>query len=189
MLDADFFLLLLSCKKEEQLDPSPQSRGMCPSPEFIGSRKSCPFLCVWAIFPFLPTCRSRLGQGHTVLKVTWLWVQLKCSHMTTKSCFFTSVLCSVPLWDPMNGSPSGSSVHGDSPSKNTREGTRFLLQEIFPILGWNPSLPHCRWVLYCLRHQRSPRILERVAYPFSRGTSPLRNQAGVSCIAGGFFTS
>ena len=39
MLDADFFLLLLSRKKEEQLDPSPQSRGMCPSPEFIGSRK------------------------------------------------------------------------------------------------------------------------------------------------------
>ena len=33
-----FFLLLLSCRKEEQLDPSPQLRRMCPSPEFIGSR-------------------------------------------------------------------------------------------------------------------------------------------------------
>ena len=33
------------------------------------------------------------------------------------------------------------------------------------------------------------RILEWVAYPFSRGTSWPRNQTGVSCIADGFFTS
>ena len=133
--------------------------------------------------------------GPDLVRVIPFWRSLDCGSSWSvptwlpRVALFTSVLCSVPLWDPMNGSPSGSSVHGDSPSKNTREGTHFLLQEIFPILGWNPSLPHCRWVLYCLRHQRSPRILERVAYPFSRGTSPLRNQAGVSCIAGGFFTS
>ena len=33
------------------------------------------------------------------------------------------------------------------------------------------------------------RILEWVAYPFSSGSSWPRNQTGVSCIAGGFFTS
>ena len=33
------------------------------------------------------------------------------------------------------------------------------------------------------------RILEWVAYPFSRGSSWPRNQTGVSCIAGGFFTN
>ena len=33
------------------------------------------------------------------------------------------------------------------------------------------------------------RILEWVAYPFSRGTSQSRNRTRVSCIAGGFFTS
>ena len=33
----------------------------------------------------------------------------------------------------------------------------------------NPGLLHCRWILYCLSHQGSPRILEGVAYPFSRG--------------------
>jgi len=33
------------------------------------------------------------------------------------------------------------------------------------------------------------RILEWVAYPFSRGSSQPRNWTGVSCIAGGFFTS
>ena len=40
-----------------------------------------------------------------------------------------------------------------------------------------------------LSHQESPRILEWVAYPFSRRSSPPRNWTGVSCIAGGFFTS
>ena len=33
------------------------------------------------------------------------------------------------------------------------------------------------------------RILELVAVPLSRGSSQPRNQTGVSCIAGGFFTN
>ena len=33
------------------------------------------------------------------------------------------------------------------------------------------------------------RILEWVAYPFSSGSSRPRDRTGVSCIAGGFFTS
>jgi len=33
------------------------------------------------------------------------------------------------------------------------------------------------------------RILEWVAFPFSRGSSQPRDQTGVSCIAGGFFTT
>ena len=37
--------------------------------------------------------------------------------------------------------------------------------------------------------QGSPRILEWVAYPFSRGSSQPRNQPGVSCIASRFFTN
>ena len=54
----------------------------------------------------------------------------------------------------------------------------------------NPALPHCRLILYCLNHQEIPRILEWVvACPFSRRSSRSRNQTGVSCIAGGFFTS
>ena len=36
--------------------------------------------------------------------------------------------------------------------------------------------------------QGNPRIQEWVAYPFSSGSSRPRNQAGVSCIAGGLFT-
>ena len=37
--------------------------------------------------------------------------------------------------------------------------------------------------------QGSPRILEWVACPFSRGSSWPRNRTGVSCIAGGFLTN
>ena len=37
--------------------------------------------------------------------------------------------------------------------------------------------------------QGKPRILERVAYPFSSGSSRPRNQTRISCITGGFSTS
>ena len=68
-------------------------------------------------------------------------------------------------------------------------GCYVLLQGIFPTQGSNPGLPHCRQILYHLSHQGSPRILEWVAYPFSRGSSQSRDQTRVSCIAGRFFTS
>ena len=54
--------------------------------------------------------------------------------------------------------------------------------------GLNPDLPYCRWILYQLSHKGSPRILEWVAYPFSSRSNWPRNQTGVSCIVGGFFT-
>ena len=73
--------------------------------------------------------------------------------------------------------------------KNTRVGSLSLLQWIYPTQGSNQSLLHCRRILYQLSHQRSPRILGWIAYPFSWGSSPLRNWNGVSCIAGVFFLS
>ena len=77
----------------------------------------------------------------------------------------------------------------NSPGQNTRVGSCSLLQGILPTQGSNPGLPHCRQILYQLSHQGSPRILEWVAYPFSSRSSRTRNQPGVSCIAGRFFTS
>ena len=47
----------------------------------------------------------------------------------------------------------------DFPGKNTGVGCHFLLQEIFPTQGLNPSLPHCRLTLYLLSHQGSPEFL------------------------------
>ena len=76
----------------------------------------------------------------------------------------------------MDWSPPGSSVHRDSPGKNTGEGS-------------NPGLMYFRWIRYHLNHQGSPRILEWVAYPFSRWSSGPRNWTRLSNIAGGFFTS
>ena len=86
------------------------------------------------------------------------------------------VILSCPtLGDPMDCSPPGSSVHGDSPGKNIgvgcQVGCHALLQGIFPTQGLNAGLPHCRRILNHLSHQESPRILEWVACPFSRGTS------------------
>ena len=93
------------------------------------------------------------------------------------------------LCDPMDTGLPGSSVHGDSPGKNTRVGCHALLQGIFPTQGSNPGLLHCRRILYQLSYKRSPRILEWVDYLFSRGSSRPRNQTRVSWSAGGFFTN
>ena len=120
--------------------------------------------------------------------------------------------------DPMDCSPPGSSVHGifqarilkwsevkvaqlcptlrphelyspwNSPGQNTGMGSCSLLQGIFPTQGLSPGLSHCRQILYQLSHQGSLRILEWVAYPFSRYSQP-RNWTMVSCIAGEFFTN
>ena len=59
------------------------------------------------------------------------------------------------LCNPMDCSPPGSSVHGDSPGKNTEVGCHALLQEIFPTQGWNPGLSHCRQILYHLSHEEA----------------------------------
>ena len=58
---------------------------------------------------------------------------------------------------PMKSSRSGSSVHVDSPGKNTGVGWDALLQGIFPTQGLNPGVPHYRQILYQLSHKGSPR--------------------------------
>ena len=93
-----------------------------------------------------------------------------------KSFLCDAVLCLVTLsrltlCNTMHYSPPGSSVHGDSPGKNIGEGCHALLQGIFTTQGTNPGLSHCRQILQRLSHQRSPRILEWVTHPFSRGSS------------------
>ena len=105
-------------------------------------------------------------------------------------CVLCLVTQSCPtLCDPMDCRPPGSSVRRDSPGKKTGVVCHALLQGVFPTQGSNPDLTRCRWILYRLSHQESPRRLEWVAYPFSRGSSCPRNQTRVSCIAGGFLTS
>ena len=84
-----------------------------------------------------------------------------------------------------------------------------LLQGIFPIQGSNPGLTQlshkgspnkflklkvtqscptlCDPMDYTVHGIPQARILEWVAFPFSRGSSQSRDRTQVSCIAGGFF--
>ena len=104
---------------------------------------------VWVLWP-----------RHFILQIC-VCVCVTIMYMVAQSC---PTIC-----NPMDCSPSGSSVHGDSPGKNTGVGCHALLQEIISTQGSNPGLPHCRRILYHLSHQGNPRTLERVAYPFFRG--------------------
>jgi len=70
--------------------------------------------------------------------------------LVTQSC---PTLCNM-----INYSLPGSSIHEDSPGKNTGVGCHALLQGIFLIQGSNPSLPHCRLILYHL-YQGSPQFI------------------------------
>ena len=104
---------------------------------------------------------------------------------------FYSLKCQKSNHSVVSGSlqPHGLYSPWNSPGQNTGVDSLSLLQGIFPTQGLNPDLPQFRWILYQLSHQGSPRILEWVAYPFSSGSSQPRNQTGISCIAGGFFTN
>ena len=164
------------------------------------------FSSTLAGFLDLPTSSELLQQVNTFSykeKINryhpWVDVFIRVfqKHETNKLyvCVCARVCCAVlshsvvsdSLW--LQRLQPGSSVHGDSPGKNTAVGCHTLLQRIFPTQGLNLGLPHFRQFLYHLNHQGSPRILEWVTYPFSRGSSPPRNQTGVSRIAEVFFTS
>ena len=48
------------------------------------------------------------------------------------------------------------SLQFNGPVQNTSLGSLSIFQGIFPTLGSNPGLPHCRWILYQLSYQESP---------------------------------
>ena len=65
-----------------------------------------------------------------------------CVYLVAQGCvcvYLVSQSCPT-LGDPMDCSPPGSSVYGDSPSKNSEVGCHALLQGIFPTQGSNPGL-------------------------------------------------
>ena len=93
------------------------------------------------------------------------------------------------LCDPMDCSQPGSFVHRDSLGKDTGVGFHALLQEIFPTQGLNLGLLCCRWILYRLSHQGSPRTLEWIAISFSRRTYQSKDQTLVFWSADKFFTT
>ena len=107
-------------------------------------------------------------KRHSILSII-SETQMKATMRYCAVLFLVTQSC-VTLCDPMDCSPPGSSVHGDSTGKNTGVGCHALLQGILPTQGSNPGLPHGEQIFYSLCHQGSPRILVWVAYLFPRGS-------------------
>ena len=129
----------------------------------------CPFLLLPSIFPTI-----RVFSNELAVRIRWpkYWSFSFNISPSNECCVLCLVAqsCQTPC-NPMDCSPPGSSIHGDSPGKNTGMGCHALLQGIFPTQGLNPGLPHYKQILYHLSHQGSLRILEWVAYPFLIGSS------------------
>ena len=121
-----------------------------------------------------------VAESDTTEQMNWTDI---CVCVCAYICTCLVVQSCPTLWNPMDCNPPGSSVHADSPGKNTGVGCHAFLQGTFPTRGIEPRPPALH---YHLSHQ-SPWILDWIA--FSRGSSQPRNQTGVSCIPGRFFTS
>ena len=63
-------------------------------------------------------------------------------------------LCST-LWDPIDCSLAGSSVHGILQARILEWVAIPFIQGIIPTQGLNQGLLHCRWILYQLSYQES----------------------------------
>ena len=93
-----------------------------------------------------------IGSGRWFHLVIWLEQTTQWSIISRCVCVCAQSLNHVWLWNPMDCSLPDSSLHGDSPGKNTGVGCHALLQGIFPTEGSNPGLLlllHCRQTLYC----------------------------------------
>ena len=116
--------------------------------------------CIYGISP-LHLFRFWAAQESKKSKSIWKEVCLAVGFIILKR-KIVKVLAtqSCPtLCDPMDCSPSGSSVHGDSPGKNTGMGIHSLLWGIIPTQGSNSGLLHCRRILYHLSHRGSPLVV------------------------------
>ena len=123
----------------------------------------------------------------THLELNWPICLLVYSRITTvqtgviNQCVLPCIL--HPTWSESESrsvtsnslGPHGLYSPWNSPGQNTGVGSLSFLQGIFPTQGLNPGLLHCRQILYQLNPKGGLRILEWVAYPFSRRSSQPRN--------------
>ena len=98
----------------------------------------------------------------------WLIASLNYARPFTMTRWWSMYLvtqsCLTP-YDPMDCSPAGYSVHGDSPGKHTGVGCHFLLQCVkvkslshVTTQELNPGLQHCRWffIVWATREAQWP---------------------------------
>ena len=125
--------------------------------------------------------------------------------MKVKSESEVAQLCPT-LSDPMDCSPPGSSVHGMLQARGLEWGAiafsepllAAIKESLHPTTKTQCSAQHFSYVWLLQPYGLQParlshviflaRILEWVAIPFCRRSSPPRDQTHISCIAGGFFT-
>ena len=112
------------------------------------------------------------------------------------SCFFSglTLISSLSEWVKVAQScptfcdPVDCTVHGILQAR-ILEWVTFSFSRDLPNPGIKPRSPTLQADSLPAEPQGSPRILEWVAYPFSSRSTQPRNQTGISCIAGGFFTN
>ena len=112
------------------------------------------------------------------IQSTWHYPVISmCVCVCVCVCVYVSTVSqSYPtLYDPMDCSPPGSSVHGISQARILGVVCHFLLQGIFAIQWWNPHLLHWQTDALPLSYQRSPIIssIKLVEWMRSRGTREL----------------
>ena len=110
-------------------------------------------------------------------------------------CVCVSICVCTVLWlasvvsnfmQPHDCSAPGSSVHGESPGRNTRVGCHALFQGIFPTQGLNSGLPHCR-ILLPTEPPGTPKNTGVGKLSLFQGVFPTQ-ELNRGCTAGGFFT-
>ena len=96
-------------------------------------------------------------QGSNLSLLHYRWIVYQLSYQGKPKIVCLVIHSCLTLCDPMNCSPPGSSVHGDSPERNIGVSCHALLPQIIPTQGLNLGLLHCRQILYHLSHQGSPK--------------------------------
>ena len=183
------------------------TRPPCPSPSPRVCSNSCPlsrwchsaisssvtlfFFCLLSFLAYIPLQSLKSNTLFKDFMFTYQSPEIAFSPPKLLTCtpkvHYTQYtkkwksLSRVWLYNPMDQSM-------EFPRSEYWSGSLSLPQGIFPTQGLNLGLPHCGQILYQKSHKGSPRILEWVAYLFSRSSQP-KNWTGVSCIAGGFFTN
>jgi len=171
---------LKKLKIELPYDPTILLLGIYPE-KIIIQKDTCTLIFIATLLtmartwkqPKCPSAEECIDKEVVYIYIQWNitqpWKEMKLCHLQRPVLCLVAQLCPT-LCDHIDCSLPGSSVHGDSPGKYTGVGCHALLHGIFPTQGSNQGLLHCRWILYSLSHQGSPRILKWVAYPFSRGS-------------------
>ena len=108
-------------------------------------------LSIFNLLWIFPLC---LCMVYSISSLT-VFLFFKVDYIFYYFCVLVTQSCPT-LYHPMNCSPPGSSVHGDSPGQNTGVGCHALLQGISPTQGSNQGLLHGRQILYHPRHQGRP---------------------------------